>query len=572
MYALDLTAYARWQEFPPTARYFVKLWIDGLHVGTHVHWALSPVSVDALTYLWDFFADPKGKPQRAAIRYLAHLRRNPAFYAGLMPLPTASDTDWGAFFAQQKATLVARKNDVLVRAMDLLVRAQPSNSVSSADASALAHELRAALAIAGWSTDDLFNRMMNYVVDPLGRSPLPPAQRLEAFLEYFRAPTDCSYIAWVPVVAQSDWSASQRRAFSTLRLDAATSYTGTRTVTAFVDGKPIIVGRVDGPHSVPERARRNALQLLRMKMGPGIGLGPISLGATTYLVLTTDLTRPPWKYPNKVGELPLELFEGSFPTQALASSISALFDDPQGVIGAIFAEFEGGGHVPPSAAPIPSWTQIAPMANAYRWGLRTALGDALGAYVARLRALAHKAEALPPLAGVRYYRERNDTERGAVLAELERAAPDEDVLLLEHLREVVSWRPSVAPGIVPLPHDTVREIACLLVLAKGFRNKLQHAGAGPVPPELYGLMLYVAKTSLHAYASLRNRPLAPLVKKVLEHVGGAPEITFAKLHGAMAPANERDLRTVLKWLMRQERILGRRDKNVGWVYSLRTDR
>src|SRR5258708_7483353 len=145
------------------ARLWLKIWIDGLHVGTHLHWLLSPFSVIGLANIWSSFpADDRYSPQRKAICRMACRRRSSDLYLDGMPNADSGDPAWSAFFRQQldeRETLTSQLLD--------WHRDQLTSGVATPHAVLLSrsHELRAALALADYSTDDLFNMLKDTVLD-----------------------------------------------------------------------------------------------------------------------------------------------------------------------------------------------------------------------------------------------------------------------------------------------------------------------------------------------------------------------------------------------------------------------
>ena len=81
MYALNLLEHNRWISIPNRAyRFWIRAWVDSLHIGTHVHWQLSPLSMVGLAHLWGYINRQDRqytKRQRASIKVMA-LRRQAA--------------------------------------------------------------------------------------------------------------------------------------------------------------------------------------------------------------------------------------------------------------------------------------------------------------------------------------------------------------------------------------------------------------------------------------------------------------------------------------------------------------
>ena len=78
MYALDADKYTKLLGFESPLRRWIRLWLDGLHVGTHIHWRLSPFSVLGLAKTWRYLSSldaDKRRPQEKAIARMAHRRR-----------------------------------------------------------------------------------------------------------------------------------------------------------------------------------------------------------------------------------------------------------------------------------------------------------------------------------------------------------------------------------------------------------------------------------------------------------------------------------------------------------------
>jgi hypothetical protein len=355
------------------------------------------------------------------------------------------------------------------------------------------NDLAASLLLYGYSTDELFNRAKDFVLDASELQEGTPRERLLKYLDYFLDREERVYVVWTPVVADTPWeTAALQRRFSGLTLEAPWHLRGTDPRLAYVreNGQkvPMILSRVDGTHGVAQRHRFQALQLLDDLMSREKSLGHLVLGAKTSMTLLSDFAKGPWTYSRRPYALP-ELDGANTPhgAQRLARSAQQLFDRPVTVIDEVFQILEHAKA---------NWGN---MRFAYTGHLRNDLGSAIHAYRCRFEGLYRK---LPPShvsSGVRYISNVSgirDHER--LLTVLRAEAPEADPAFLYRLHEVVDWHNGKG-GNNADPYDKASELPDLLVLARGFRNALHHTK--PMTFDVYPIALDLAIGMLYNYSA-----------------------------------------------------------------------
>ena len=496
MYAFDRIKYARLLEFSRSSRFWCRLWLDGLHQGTHFHWRLSPLSLVGLARTWRHFAGLNDwSYQRDAIIRMA--RRRLGTSAHSLPTPSSSEfIAWKSFFEH-----VLGAEDEIRTSVLRWHRSRIEESRLDAEGPDRLwihlNDLAAALTLYGYSTDELFNRAKDYVIDASAHQSGTSQDRLLKYLDYFLSPERRTYVVWTSVVADTPWlSTTLRKRFSTLTLDAPWQIGGARPVRAYLrrDGQevPVIISLVDGTHGVSQRHRFAALQELDALMSHAKPLGHLKLEARTYMVLSTSPAKAPWFYSRRPYAIPLlEGTKANADAKRLAGSAQQLFDDPVSVIDDAFQIFEHTGMKT-------FWNIVPP---AYHRLLRRDLGFSILAYRRRLEGVYSKvpqdqipqgAQLVADVAGI--------PDHVALLEMLCSKAPDEDPAFQHRLAEVVVWTHFQA-GRTPqqMIYNTVHEFADLLTIARGFRNALHHSKL--LTLDVYPIALYLAIGLLYAYSA-----------------------------------------------------------------------
>jgi hypothetical protein len=218
MYGLDLKEYLKWQELEPPFRQWVKLWLDGAHAGTHLHWRLSPLSVIGLAKTWQYLSRLESwRFQQEAIIRMADRRRKNGLYNGQMPNVDAERNEWNSFFSRQ----LQEWEQVTVNAVAWHRQRITESTLSRTswyEIWAALNELWAVLVFQGYSPDDLFNRVKDGVIDAANLKRDTDADRLLGFLEYFSHAEPRTYVVWTKVWTDAVWSNAARRRFTTIRL------------------------------------------------------------------------------------------------------------------------------------------------------------------------------------------------------------------------------------------------------------------------------------------------------------------------------------------------------------------
>jgi len=497
MYAFDRARYTRLLEFSRSNRLWCRLWLDGLHQGTHFHWRLSPLSLVGLARTWRHFSGlTDWKRQQEAIIRMA--RRRLQTSAHTFPTPPASTdfTAWQAFFDH----ILGIEDDIRTQALRWHRSRVEESRLDAKTPERLwisLNDLAAALTLYGYSTDELFNRAKDYVIDAKAQQAGSPKDRLVQYFDYFLNPEQRTYVVWTGVVSDTPWkSTTLRKRFSTLTFDAPWEVQGTGPARAYLrrDGReiPSIISLVDGTHGVSQRHRFAARQVLSDLMKHAKALGDLKLEARTYMVLSTNPDRAPWFYSRRPYALPLlEGAKVTTDTQRLARSAQQLFDDPVSVIDDAFLIFK-------HANVTEFWNALPP---AYHRLLRRDLGFSILAYRRRFEGLYSKVprEQIPVGAQI-----VGDVaaigDHAALLQSLGSKAPDEDPAFQYRLAEVVTWKHfQQGRTVAQLTYNSVYEFADLLNLARGFRNALHHSKLLTV--DVHPVALYLAVGMLYGYSA-----------------------------------------------------------------------
>lgn len=496
MYVLDACEYSKWTTLPAAVRCWIRLWLDGTHAGTHVHWRLSPLSVLGLATIWDYFsALEQTYWQRRAIIRIADRRRHCTIYCGTMPATDAPVESWNSFFTTQ----IERAADITGRVLAWHRDRITDGTLPAVDAPQLwiaLNELYATLTFRGYASDDLFSRVKDGVIDASGIKEESDSARLVGFLDYFANPTPREYVVWTMVLADTVWSNTSRRRFSSIQLQHPWDLRGdgpSRVLLQTDHGeKPAIISRLYGTHSIKERHRLAALKQLDDLMRSVPQLGRLSLDGTTQLVLANRTDRPPWQYARRPYAIPLLSDDSSSDADGLRVGQAAqeLFDHPERVIAEIFRAWDHSGHSR-------FWETVP---RSYHRLLRSDLRRVINAYRLRLGGIFNswpvekipgEAQVIGDVAAIQDHEELLEHFSG------HSNAVDEVFLL--RLAEVVRWSHFdanfPAEGKV---YNSVHEYADLLTISRGVRNALEHAAT--VPVELYNVVLYLALVMLHGFS------------------------------------------------------------------------
>lgn len=508
MYALNFDEHLAWSGMSQPVRRWTRLWLDGNHSGTHIHWRLSPLSVLGLSTLWELFLNlERCQPQEDAIRRMACRRRHCGSFLGSMPEWGAPREAWEGFFASQLQASSELLEDALTWHRCYVQEATSSKPPTTRELWVAQNGLCSALIVAGYSSDDLFNRVKDGVVDAARRTGRADVERLAGFLDYFRNPTPRDYIVWTLVHHDTSWdSRTLERRFSSVALSHPSALKGDGPSFAWLQPSgtqtPVIVTKLRGTHSVKERHRLGALALLETRMRSSPALGRLSLDAETSYVLADNPFKEPWRYRRKRFALPM-LSKQLAPGDGLTVGLVAqeIFDRPVDVIDEVFEFLEHHGFRK-------FWRLVPPT---YHSSLRTDLGKAIADYRSRLSGLFRKpeAETLPP--DVKLLRDLDSLRDFAELQGALRSCADcPDSILADRLGELVAWPHFAQPfSAEDKAFNSVHEIADLMTLARGLRNARTHAL--PIPLSVHQIAVYLAMMMLYAWSSVvRSQSRAPV--------------------------------------------------------------
>jgi hypothetical protein len=372
MYALDSQRYLKWQTFPPGFRYWTKLWIDGFHGGTHIHWHLSPLSLIGLARVWRYFSTLEHwKPQQGALIRMACRRRDRSYNAQLMPPFDASRRQWDDFFS----CLLEKEADDRKAIIDWHHEriCEDGYFRDSQEVWHRINDLAGYLLAPGYSTDDLFNRVKDMVIDVQDIQEGTCTERMVLLFDRFRSPEPREYVVWTRVRSDTDWSKRLMNMFSRIFLESPGRLEGDRTVRAFLNvGSaiiPYVVIRLRGSHSVKERHRREALAMLDDTMRHAKPLGKMTLDAETQMLLIDEKHRSPWKYGRRRYALPMPLDEINTPEGLrVGHAAQDLFDNPERLLDEVFRAVEHSKRLEEINAAAPAGTKAWHiLSQAYHW-------------------------------------------------------------------------------------------------------------------------------------------------------------------------------------------------------------
>ena len=499
MYAFDRQRYLKLQAFEPPLRHWTRLWLDGLNSGTHIHWRLSPLSLLGLAKTWRYLSclDRWG-PQQAAIINMVERRRQNSSYRGQIPSSGSGLQQWHDFLAKQVDEQAQSTSDALSWHRQRIADST-LDTASHIELWAALSELFAVLALRGFSTDDLSNRVKDGVIDVSDLRGGTAAERLLGFLDYFSNTEPRTYVVWTKVVTDTEWSNTTCGRFSRIRLDHSWDLMGEGPARIFLQEgesrRPAIVSKIRGTHSVKERHRLQAIQELEKAMRAGSAFGTLSLDATTQMVLSDQPERAPLRYSRKRYAVPLLSSEDhSDDALRVGRAAQELFDHPERVIDEVFRVFEHSGDAE-------YWEQVP---RSYHRLLRTDLGFSVNAYRQRLHGVFKKCrpDAVPPATRL-VCDVSSIKDHSELLKRITDVAPDEDAVIATRLEEIVRWPHFDAS----LPqhakaYNSVHEIVDLLTISKGFRNALAHSRT--ILFDIYHVAVYLATVMLYVYSCYKR--------------------------------------------------------------------
>ena len=501
MYAFNLQEYAKWRQISsPAYRFWTRAWVDALHVGTHVHWNLTPLSVLSLAFLWEFISRQSSgftKGQRVAIKAMARRRQTPQFYLGTMPRFEDEESLWIKFFEQQ----LQAKEKIRHQIVDWhLAHLRECNDLASIHAAMVA--LFSCLLIEGFTTDHLFRTICKSVLDPQNLRETSVEYNLEYALESYRDPQPAEYIAYtklVPVVP-GPFSNTLRNKWSHQKFKNVDEIPNVGTTPVLIgDNRDLfIVTRRTVIGGIGELHRREAQNIyaLCLQRHPELSVFVMPARSNFRLVAPDS----PEKYHDvsfRRTELALTASGDDSGAILFERATRDFFDAPEEAIRNLMVGAE-------LRWPRPTRRETDEvLANSYRWNLRTGLSQDFSSYLARVKKLG-KNSAVPAgsvLKEIAMWDWRTSDDFPRLFNTLSRIDELDDKLFMCRMREINYWHleagsgPNELFGLV----NTRREIDDLLALIRGVRNSATHFEHAD--HELYGVMLYLAKVLFEAFTA-----------------------------------------------------------------------
>jgi len=501
MYAFNLAEYAKWREISsPAYRFWTRAWVDSLHMGTRVHWALAPVSVLSLAFLWEFMSRQAPRytdRQRVAIKAMARRRHAPTFYFGSMPRFEDDDSLWTKFFSGQMQT----RNDIRHQIVDWhLVHLREADDFSAIHAAMVS--LFSCLVIEGFTTDHLFRAICKGTLDPQNLRATSVDYNLQYVFESYRDPKPAEYIAYTQLVpiAPGPFSKTLRRKWSNQKLHNLDEVVNTRTEAVLIGGEldPFIVTRRAVVSGIGELHRREAQNVYALRLQRHPELSVFVMPARSNFRLAAPGS-PEKYYDVSFRRTELDITERGDDSGAILfeKATRDLFDAPEEAIRNLMVAAELRWRRPTRR----ETDEV--LANAYRWSLRTRLSQDFSSYLARVRGLG-KDPSVPAgsvLRGLGAWDWEMEKDFTRLLDALSRLSEPDDHLVLYRLREITYWYSDVDRGRNEMfgLANTWREIDDLLAVIRGIRNSATHFERAD--DELYGLMLYFAKVLFEAFTA-----------------------------------------------------------------------
>lgn len=464
-----------------------------------MHWALSPVSVLSLAFMWEFMSRQGlqyAKYQRLAIKGMARRRHAPCFYYGRMPEFEDEGCVWTEFFNKQIEARDAIRHAVVDWHLKDLQKAQDFSLIQvSMD------NLFASLTLEGYTTDHLFRTICKYALDPLGLKDTSVESRLRKVLESYRDPQPSEYIAYTKLVPTGPVSNTLRYKWSDVRLHSVDEVIELGTITALIGDnlEPFIITRRAVISGIGELHRREAQDLFALLAQRHPGFSVFVMPVRSYFKLTApDSAKKYYDVGYQRTELPITETGDASGAILFERATRDLFDAPHEAMRNLLVGAELRWRRP---------TRLETdevLANAYRWSLRKRLSREFSSYLSRANALG-KNPLVPQdsvLKKLSAWDWENEKDFANLLANLSELNIPDDALVLCRLREIVNWHNPVNSETLS-PQSTWREINDLLALIRGVRNSATHFGSAD--HELYGMMLYLARVLFEAFTAAWER-------------------------------------------------------------------
>lgn len=507
MYAVNADEYSRWLSVSnPSTRFWIRAWIDSLHMGTHIHWQLSPLSVLALSYLWSYMAQQEPgytKHQRTSIKAMARRRQDDPGIVGTMPQFADSDATWDHFFQSQAAATETIRQALIgwhLRALD--THADPPTLMVGLSS------LYSALLIVGLRSDRLFQAVCKWVLDPGKQRSTGPADNLVELLTHYTAPPPREFLSYTYMVPLNPEALSRSllKKWSNLTLPSVDEFNDPRTLPVLLAGnpaRPCIITRRRLAGSIAELHRREAIRVycLRLQLHPSLSV--LVFPHRSYFKSTEPGASENYHDVSfKRTQVAIDEIPSDDAGAVLFYKASRdLFDSPEDAIRNLMVAAELRWR----RSKVKETDKV--LANAYRWALRPRLSRDFADYLSRARTLGESADVRTDSS----YRQlalwdwEGEKDFALLLDHITTATVFDDQLTLYRLREIVTWyteKATPTSELTGLAH-TFREIDDLLTLARGVRNSATHFAEGD--DALYGVMLYLARVLVEAFTACLTR-------------------------------------------------------------------
>lgn len=482
-------------------RFWLRLWVDSLHVGTHVHWAACPLSVPTLAYFWKFILRQPTRftgRQKTALKAMARRRQNHMF-AGQMPEFSQPDTVWNDFFDLQRSSQEELRKTAVEWHLNDLHRESNLRLITAMQAS-----LISLLGLRELSTDQLFRGVSKIVLDADNHRASSVDANLVSLLEFYRDLPAREFISYTKlrIFDGVKVPTSIKRRWSEVRAPTLDSVheAGTHRVLLGPDLDPYVVTRICAAGGVAERHRREGKVLYALRLQEHPQLRVYHFPPRSYF--RVDEPGAPEKYHDvDFKRLEIKLAERGDEAGALLveRAMEELIDDPEESLRNLMV----GAEV--------RWRRSNEMRHtddilrdAYRWGLRRKIGEDFALFLKRAQGIGRdprfsRRSVLGVLADWNWKQEKDFALLHGRLSEV--CAGDDDELTPLRLGELVNWYSEVGVNASYLYDrcNTWYEIADLIALARGVRNSATHSRSDDY--ELYGAKLYLAKVVIEAFGA-----------------------------------------------------------------------
>lgn len=489
MQVLNREYYAAWRDIHHDGiRYWIRLWQDGFHSGSHPEWSFNPLTLTGLGLLWRLFVSQPGepdwgRPQRHAIRILA--ARRAGFPDGKrFPCPTVEgDGPWNEYWSAVLAARTAFRDELFEQLLKVVVAlTDPPNFSGISETTAT---LAAELLLEGYSDYELFVRAGG-VFDPKGKQTLPHIERAKGLIAHLQRKPTSEFVVWTDVLRNGQMlSGTTSRRLARLELQGPEDWKGGDGFARIGDGAKAIT-RTLATHSITAFLdhRVSAWQRLRER-ATKYGLTGLALAEESSVRQLSLPDRQPWKHtlPRTTPFHYLPRPDSTIESEAFAAAIEAVNDDPEEVVRLLADAFERqlGTDWPRSAG------------RAYIGGLRAALARRLTTVVQETHDRWDGHSDAPTWLGRFSQDERLDFAK--VAAAIRESGQHADWLLAQRFDSV---------GRNSTQYFTPAWITGWLYLAKGIRNREVHAGSWP--PTLRCVAAFLARVLLCVFVGSFPRP------------------------------------------------------------------